>query len=80
MDPGRCEVCGDEVRLDRHHPDYTKAIDVDWLCRECHAVRHAEAGDMERAHFEAAFRGTEAVAAGYEDEAAYYDWPSWPPN
>jgi len=38
-----CEHCGmsdREVGLQKHHPDYTKPIDVVWLCPACHGKEH----------------------------------------
>jgi ribosomal protein S27AE len=40
--PNACERCGDECALDGHHEDYTKALEVTWLCRACHAAHHRE--------------------------------------
>lgn len=34
-----CEVCGDK-KTDGHHTDYSKALDVRWLCRTHHAEIH----------------------------------------
>jgi hypothetical protein len=34
-----CEVCGD-VRVQAHHEDYSKPLDVAWLCVRHHRPRH----------------------------------------
>lgn len=38
-----CEICG-EVKVQAHHHDYSKPLDVRWLCtihhRELHTTRH----------------------------------------
>lgn len=36
----RCEVCFKKVKLQAHHEDYDKALEVLWLCTNCHALRH----------------------------------------
>lgn len=36
-----CEICGAE-RVDAHHEDYDKPLDVRWLCRRHHLERHME--------------------------------------
>jgi hypothetical protein len=38
-----CEVCGNNAEA--HHEDYSKPLDVTWLCKKHHAARHAEIGD-----------------------------------
>ena len=41
--PDRCERCGTKPpprRLHAHHPDYSKALDVVWLCSRCHGLEH----------------------------------------
>jgi len=39
--PKPCEVCGED-RVDAHHDDYDKPLDVRWLCRRHHMQFHAE--------------------------------------
>ena len=36
-----CQKCGDAV-AEAHHPDYTKPLDVVWLCRSCHLAEHGK--------------------------------------
>lgn len=36
-----CEICKD-VKADGHHPDYTKPLEVIWLCRLHHKEQHAK--------------------------------------
>lgn len=39
--PNECERCGStEFQIDAHHPDYSKPIEVEWLCQPCHIVEH----------------------------------------
>lgn len=43
--PDHCSECGWKVqgrkrRLVAHHPDYSKPLDVVWLCRPCHDAEH----------------------------------------
>ena len=38
--PKHCTVCGKEEKLDGHHEDYNKPLEVDWLCRACHKHKH----------------------------------------
>ncbi len=35
-----CEICGTIVNIDAHHSDYSKMLDVRWLCRSCHIHLH----------------------------------------
>lgn len=34
--PDKCEKCGKIGKLDAHHSDYDRLLDVEWLCRSCH--------------------------------------------
>ena len=34
-----CEVCG-AIRVDAHHDDYSKPLDIRWLCRSHHLQHH----------------------------------------
>lgn len=31
-----CQRCCSQARLQRHHPDYSKPRDIQWLCSACH--------------------------------------------
>lgn len=35
-----CEDCGLPKETEGHHEDYKKLLDVDWLCKGCHAIVH----------------------------------------
>jgi hypothetical protein len=36
-----CQHCGKtDGRLDAHHPDYSKPLEVIFLCRSCHTILH----------------------------------------
>lgn len=34
-----CKVCGSE-QSQMHHHDYSKPLEVEWLCRPCHLQEH----------------------------------------
>jgi hypothetical protein len=35
--PKRCTICTKIKKLDGHHQDYSKPLEVIWCCRSCHA-------------------------------------------
>lgn len=35
-----CEECQIDKTVEAHHPDYSKPLDIKWLCRQCHAALH----------------------------------------
>jgi len=39
---GPCEVCGTTEKVEGHHEDYTRPLDVRWLCKEHHRQAHLE--------------------------------------
>lgn len=38
--PVKCAHCGVKDDLCGHHPDYSKPLEVIWLCRRCHINEH----------------------------------------
>lgn len=38
--PNYCERCKDNCIPHAHHHDYSKPLDIEWLCRKCHGEEH----------------------------------------
>lgn len=36
----QCEQCLSSYRIEAHHEDYSKQLEVMWLCRPCHELIH----------------------------------------
>lgn len=37
-----CGICGDTYRIHGHHKDYSKPLEVEWLCAKHHQRHHAD--------------------------------------
>jgi hypothetical protein len=48
---GLCAICGTDENVNGHHKDYTKPLDVVWLCAKCHHRIHATFPEL-GGHFE----------------------------
>lgn len=42
VQPTPCAQCGSNKRVQAHHEDYSKPLEVTWLCEACHKALHAE--------------------------------------
>jgi len=49
LTPKPCERCGFAMGVQAHHEDYSKPLDVVWLCTKCHGQRHREINAERRA-------------------------------
>lgn len=38
--PNICDICKKEKKVDAHHDDYSKPLEVKWVCRKCHHQIH----------------------------------------
>ena len=46
--PKLCDACGRQEHLDGHHYDYTKPLEVAWVCKPCHGQIHRYENDLAR--------------------------------
>jgi hypothetical protein len=37
-----CKKCGYDKEVFAHHKDYSKPLDIEWLCRKCHRKEHGD--------------------------------------
>lgn len=51
--PEQCSRCDNRHRIEAHHDDYLRPLDVLWLCARCHKARHAELKASDRWPFAA---------------------------
>jgi hypothetical protein len=38
--PTTCSICNSDQWIEAHHADYTKPLEVVWLCKKCHVAIH----------------------------------------
>jgi len=41
LKPEICSICKSEKELFGHHTDYSKPLEVEWVCRDCHFSLHS---------------------------------------
>ena len=46
--PDICLACGSDENVEAHHEDYSRPLEVEWWCRNCHATYHAEEAAKQR--------------------------------
>ena len=46
--PTVCSKCNSTNKIYSHHEDYSKPLEVIWLCSKCHGERHREINSLKR--------------------------------
>lgn len=46
--PNECEICYRPVKLHMHHQDYSRPLEVNWLCIACHVRVHNAVRELAR--------------------------------
>lgn len=44
--PTKCSKCRKLCTPDGHHSDYSKPLEVKWLCRQCHSLFHTQSNSV----------------------------------
>lgn len=75
--PQPCEACGAEYEfkdgrraVQAHHDDYSKPLDVRWLCQRCHHEEHKEASGRKGVEVEAAYEQIDVICGGFPSSHA----------
>lgn len=45
--PENCSKCERRIKVEGHHTDYSKPLEVVWLCRTCHLKEHGKLLDVD---------------------------------
>ncbi len=67
--PNNCSVCDcSDCRINAHHNDYTKPLEVRWLCDSCHRLLHN--GNIS----DSTIKGLrDGYCVGYQQQQVYFD-------
>ena len=44
--PNECQLCERKGKTEAHHPDYSKPLDIIWVCKYCHNRIHHKRKDV----------------------------------